>query len=141
MHKARAFFYVAAGVFLLALSYNLGARNAAAQVGFEAPEWDYGIVTIVQGRTVIIGRPSAAAASGLDLEVLPEPPGTGQIVSASGLERRVLLDNCDVYQWYGGWVFKGNMLSGPTPAARESFGALKSRYRGAPGGAQPTPNR
>ena len=33
MHKARAFFYVAAGIFLLALSYHLGARNAGAQVG------------------------------------------------------------------------------------------------------------
>ena len=31
MPKARAFFYVCAGVFLLALSYHLGARNATAQ--------------------------------------------------------------------------------------------------------------
>jgi len=29
--KARAFFYVCAGVFLLALSYHLGARTAMAQ--------------------------------------------------------------------------------------------------------------
>ena len=31
MHKARAFFYVCAAVFLLALSYHLGAQNASAQ--------------------------------------------------------------------------------------------------------------
>ena len=31
MVKARSFFYVCAGLFLLALSYHLGARSAAAQ--------------------------------------------------------------------------------------------------------------
>ena len=31
MHRARTFFYVAAGIFLLALSYHLGARTATAQ--------------------------------------------------------------------------------------------------------------
>jgi hypothetical protein len=31
MQRARAFFYVCAGIFLLALSYHLGARGAAAQ--------------------------------------------------------------------------------------------------------------
>lgn len=32
MHRARAFFFVCAGIFLLALSYLLGARNARAQL-------------------------------------------------------------------------------------------------------------
>lgn len=32
MHKARAFFYVCAGIFLLALAYNFGAVSATAQV-------------------------------------------------------------------------------------------------------------
>ncbi len=31
MHKAKVFFYVSAGLFLLALSYHLGARNVGAQ--------------------------------------------------------------------------------------------------------------
>lgn len=31
MHKARAFFFVCAGLFLLALAYHLGARSAGAQ--------------------------------------------------------------------------------------------------------------
>ena len=30
---AKKFFYVCAGIFLLALSYHLGARNAGAQAG------------------------------------------------------------------------------------------------------------
>jgi hypothetical protein len=34
MHRARAFFLVCAGIFLLALAYHLGARSAGAQ----APE-------------------------------------------------------------------------------------------------------
>jgi hypothetical protein len=33
MHKARAFFFVCAGISLLALSYHLGARSAGAQSG------------------------------------------------------------------------------------------------------------
>ena len=37
MHKARAFFYVCAGIFLLALAYHLGARTATAQVGSSNP--------------------------------------------------------------------------------------------------------
>ena len=37
MHPAKKFFYVCAGLFLLALSYQMGVRNAAAQV-VAAPE-------------------------------------------------------------------------------------------------------
>jgi hypothetical protein len=33
MHKARAFFIVCAGIFLLALTYHFGARSAGAQAG------------------------------------------------------------------------------------------------------------
>jgi hypothetical protein len=33
MHKARAFFFVCAGIFLLALSYHLRAHSASAQQG------------------------------------------------------------------------------------------------------------
>jgi len=37
MHKARAFFYVCAGLLCLALAYHLGARSATAQVGSSNP--------------------------------------------------------------------------------------------------------
>jgi len=36
MHRARAFFFVCAGLFLLALSYHLGVQNAGAA----RPLWD-----------------------------------------------------------------------------------------------------
>ena len=35
MHKAKTFFFVCAGAFLLALAYHLGARSATAQTGNE----------------------------------------------------------------------------------------------------------
>jgi hypothetical protein len=37
MYKARAFFFVCAGIFLLALAYHFGALNAGAQVGSSNP--------------------------------------------------------------------------------------------------------
>jgi hypothetical protein len=37
MHKARAFFLVCAGFFLLALAYHLGARSAHGKAGVESP--------------------------------------------------------------------------------------------------------
>jgi hypothetical protein len=33
MHKARSFFFVCAGIFLLALAYHFGARSAHGQGG------------------------------------------------------------------------------------------------------------
>ena len=110
MHRARAFFYVCAGVFLLALSYHLGARSAGAQApgatiaGYTAPGtfgWHY---VITQDGSVY-GR---LAGSGDRLS-----PGVA--------------------------VFMGNFWGDvPVPAQHETFGALKSRYRGAPGATQPT---
>lgn len=102
MHRARAFFYVCAGVFLLALSYHLGARSAGAQ----AP-----------------GNPVVTAAGTLVLTA------NGDVYMPTNL--------ADVA--YGHWTRLGNVFSGgPVPARAETFGALKSRYRGAPGAAQPT---
>ena len=113
MYKARAFFYVCAGVFLLALSYHLGARNAGAQQG-----------SAVTG-FAITGSPDVF----------------------------VLTPNGDLfYRRLGsagtGWFFYseltpvGNFWSGgPTPARAETWGAVKSRYRGERGAARPTQGR
>lgn len=47
--------------------------------------------------------------------------------------------HCD---WATGSCTSSNVLGGgPVPATRETFGALKSRYRGTPGAAQPTQDR
>jgi len=101
MHKARAFFYVSAGIFLLTLSYHLGARSAGAQAPGNAVVATFG--------------------------------NLGAVVTANG----------DVYSALGpcsaDWHLCGNVFGGPVPAQRQTFGALKSRYRGAPGAAQPAP--
>jgi len=104
MHRARSFFYVCAGLFVLALAYHLGARNAGAQ----AP-----------------GSPVVA------------------MEAIQGSRFHVMTANGDLYTSCCGttptWSFVGNVFGGPVPAQRETFGALKSRYRGAPGAAQPAP--
>src|SRR5690242_20130166 len=64
MHRARTFFYVCAGIFLLALSYHLGARSAGAQAPTEAT----GFVLASCGTPVIIYP---------DGDVLEYPIGTG----------------------------------------------------------------
>jgi hypothetical protein len=109
MHKARAFFYVCAGLFLLALSYHLGARNAGAQAG-----------SMVTGFV-----------------------GTGSIGTGQG-DFFVLTPNGDVYARHlmsnganGELVYVGNFWGAPTPTQQESWGRVKSRYRGERGGSQP----
>ncbi len=57
--KARAFFYVAAGIFLLALSYHLGARNATAQAGGQVVALESGASAVVGGGTGIHAVTSA----------------------------------------------------------------------------------
>lgn len=106
MQRARAFFYVCAGVFLLALSYHLGARSAVAQ----AP-----------------GNPAVGISTGADNYVYA--------ITQSGAVYRSAFNAPPDWQPYG------NIFSGPTPAQRESFGAVKSRYRGERGAAQPTRDR
>jgi hypothetical protein len=56
----------------------------------------------------------------------------------------VVTANGDVYQSLtdlsGPWVWRSNVFgTGPTPAQRESWGSVKSRYRGERGAAQPAP--
>ena len=112
---AKRFFYVCAGLLCLALAYHLGARSAGAQVG-----------SMVSG------------FSG----------GTDSNSHCRGTFY-VMTDNGDVYgrTMVGGLCgssagtlsYIGNFWGGdPVPAQRESFGAMKSRYR-ARGAAQPSP--
>ena len=106
MYRAKVFLTVCAGVFLLALSYHLGARTATAQ----AP-----------------GNPVVGFSAF----------GGGMIVAATA--------NGDVY-YNGGSVntpFQRDAYNifggGPTPARPETFGSLKSRYRGERGAVRPAP--
>lgn len=128
--RAKAFFYVSAGLFLLALSYHLGARSAGAQSPtIEASTADAGGYTVASGRTLYrIGGNGATEVVGNIPGTAPivavgwqgQTPGGGAIVGLSNGEYHV--------KGTSGWQYIGNVF-GPTPAQRESFGSVKARYR------------
>lgn len=104
MNRARAFFYVCAGLFLLALSYHLGARSATAQAG-----------SMVTGFSTY---GAGSGASNMDCFVItPNGDVFGRNL-ATGYEPGPLnyLGNF----WSGG---------GPVPVERHTLGQLKARFR------------
>ena len=140
MHRARTFFYVCAGLFLLALSYHLGARSATAQAGgsiqvAELADYYRGSFAAVVDRTIY----RLAGGAGGPSPSVPIP-GTSPVIAVNGPDPEAMLANGDCYVWsQNEWVPVGNVLGGPTPALRESFGSMKSRYRGERGAARPAP--
>ena len=132
MHKARTFFYVAAGIFLLALSYHLGARSAGAQgATIEATNVEtngtYTYYTCAVGRAFHY-TPSPPATYTVPVDV----PGTAAVVhtSTDGIYLTAVLADGVIYQWDGNaWVLRGNLLGAPTPTHQETWGAVKARYR------------
>jgi hypothetical protein len=129
MHKARAFFFVCAGIFLLALSYHLGARSARAQsLGIDAayisPD-SYGTAVVVVGRTAYILTPPWADHQRYQVGV----PGTDRCVAVSLRnpgDVYFVLENGDAYATQGGYI--GNVLGSATAAQDISVGQLKARY-------------
>ena len=130
---ARQFFYVCAGMFLLVLSYQLGAATATAQLG---PLLEGASIQAVQDNT--FPRASGCVnriwrwmgeSGGTPIEYPFPVPGTSRIVATdpNGL---VLLENGDWYKGVsGGWALIGNLAGGgPTHSLHESWGQLKSRY-------------
>jgi hypothetical protein len=112
--RSATFRNIALGILALAASYHLGARSAGAQAG-----------SMVSGLTVH--------------DRYDGGPGPGIYV---------LTPNGDLYfNALGQTGFStqtrlvGNFwsLGGPIPAARETFGAIKSRYRGERGAAGSAP--
>ncbi len=132
MQRVRAFFYVCAGIFLLALSYHLGATNARGQVG--GTGW---FISGVSG-----GIPWVTTASG---DVWRYVPGNGWLSSpnifggaSSGQTIVALVPGEAVTStgevWYGTvngapWANAGAPPLGPTPAALPTWGQLKAQYR------------
>ena len=125
MHKARAFFYICAGLFLLALSYHLGARSAGAQAG-------------AQFRVLSTANPLAIESCGQVFYLSPE----GGWVSPSDLPpvpvSSLVAGNGDYVASDGtGWHKDGYTGAwhafpypcAPVPAQRETFGSVKARYR------------
>jgi hypothetical protein len=100
---ARKFFYVCAGMFLLALSYHFGAATAIAQ----GP-----------------GNPVVAAGE------MTFSNSTSNFVITSSGELYTTASNSPGTSWvHLGNVFAG----GPTPAVHESWGQVKARYQNTPG--------
>jgi hypothetical protein len=135
MKRARAFFYVCAGLFLLVLTYNLGVRSAGAQTA-----------GVIDGAAIdwVTGLPSQWRFSGVEGRMFhamepngrrydpPEPiPGTASIIATDPAGFAVMLADGSVYQYNGGggWTFEGNLLGGVTAAHSASWGELKARYR------------
>jgi hypothetical protein len=136
MHKARAFFLVCAGIFLLALAYHLGAVSVHAQVGATIDGADV---------TTVVGLPSGMRASGVvgrtfysidaggNAIVQAHPvPGTARVIATDANAFMVMLENGD---WLiantseaSGWQLLGN-LGASTAATRVTWGEVKAKYR------------
>jgi hypothetical protein len=140
---AKRFFFVCAGISLLAVCFHFGARSATATgVGLEGPEFSgensNTYVTFSMNRIM-----SGYSFDGAAYVALPLPsgpvPGTDEIVATrlvpggdSGTYF-ALLANGDIYDAAVGsgepaWVYRGN-LAGQTPAERVTWGSVKARYR------------
>src|SRR5262245_37626576 len=101
--KARSFFFVCAGIFLLALAFHLGAMTATAQ----AP-----------------GNPVVAA--------FQNNSGIGTAITGNG-DVYIPVDPGTPYGVSGPWHLVGHVFGGPTPASQPSWGQVKAKYRpGAP---------
>ncbi len=141
--RARSFFYACAGIFLLALAYHLGAVRATAQaggpyvVGSFDPDSDP-LVIDSSGQMWMMGRanspgvrvgPVSLPKSGTVLEA------TCSVVAGS-FDGYVLYADGDAYMFdRTQWVFLGNVVGGPTPVTRETWGGMKARYRQGAGAA------
>jgi len=108
---ARKFFYVCAGLFLLALSYHFGASTAGAQV-------------------------AAAQIAGFAIDGGPSGLQHVWVIDVSGNVYRRDTDGTfyDALPAHALGSFWG---TGPTPALHESWGSLKARYAPNRGAAKP----
>jgi hypothetical protein len=139
MHKARAFFFVCAGIFLLALAYHLGARSAGAQVsttiqGLAVGGPDSRTITFVRNG-LFYQSPNGRAGP----YVVPVPVPSGSPVVATGgqpgpygIYGLVVLEDGSVYVYETGlsseWQLQMNIIGAPTPAQSITFGQLKTKY-------------
>ncbi len=132
MKRAKAFFYVCAGVFLLALSFHLGATSARGQGGGTGwfVEGSYGGSCYVVTASGDWWRYVPGLGWLNDLgNIFGGASGARTIVSL--LPGIALTSNGEV--WYGGnggtWTNAGVPPLGPTPSTHESWGQLKAKYR------------
>jgi hypothetical protein len=129
---ARRFFYIAAGVLLLALSYHLGAGTASGQGFVVRPLWlsnvfANGSVYYLESGNLPLGW---KLLSGADLP--PVPPAS--LVSFSSSNGIAITDAGEGWARLGGeWQSLGFIPGAPTPALHQSWGQVKARYQNTPG--------
>jgi hypothetical protein len=139
---ARKFFYICAGMFLLALAYQLGVTNARGQAG--------GVVVAVtdpgQGSYVVDASGAVYfTLYGSNLAPAPHWSLRGTISSSSPIVHiegagttstgqdveHAFASNGDFFVSSDGgrtWSRHGNVFGAATPALHQSWGQLKSRY-------------
>jgi hypothetical protein len=146
---ARKFFYICAGMFMLALCYEFGASTVGAQVGggqivglSEAPESRMLLAITRDGQLYELGANSLWSPG---VNVLSEAGVGGEVVGI--LSHPACFENgqCGSYvitstgdvcfRPYDGatWVARGNVLGGPVPVLHQSWSQVKARYRSTPG--------
>ncbi len=121
--RAKSFFYVSLGILALALSFHLGAATASGQaVGLSASHIED------QWAVIVVGRDLYETTYNGSVTIHPGIPGSSAITACN--YNRALLANGDSY-YYGasGWSLFSTMGLGATPVSRQSFGALKAKYR------------
>ena len=128
----KGFFYVCAGVLLLALSYHVGARSATAQSGvlIEGASIESFQLNSFPRATACVNRFFHWMGENGALQTLPTPvPGTQRIV-ATDPYGTVMLENGDWLKFDGNaWVLVGNLVGGPTATRTETWGSVKAHYR------------
>jgi len=140
MGKARAFFFVCAGLLFLALAYHLGARNATAQ----APGSDIQDVAVLagvlnDGGTIPLPTyrdGTAASESECQWTVSMNDVRDGAICCGvhnhcftQGRQVRVYNDVYPEFSARANFMIIAVRNNLPTPAKQESFGSVKARYR------------
>ena len=141
---AKKFFYVCAGLFVMALAFAAGASMVRAQSS--------GIVTSWVGQSgqsgayvavAVLGRSLVYSAQGAVPGVLGSPastppvPGSAAIISVGVTARSdvpfmAMLETGEVYEYNNGsaqWSYAGGVLGAPTPATSATWGQVKDRYR------------
>jgi hypothetical protein len=147
---ARKFFYVCAGMFLLALSYHLGASTATAQAPNNSVIAAYGWRDSEPAHyAAVVGRAVYVLDAGTLYTFRATIPGTEPVVAVGGDQANtvnnvcVVLANGDAYSAGNddaSWQYDGNVIgAGPTSAVRASWGQLKSRYAPKSGPTSQTP--
>lgn len=109
--RAKSFFYVCAGILMLAVAYQLGATRAQAQLG---GDFSGILMKNHDGTVVITGAGDIYARTAQIIDFDQDGVPTWSPINAGG----------DT-----GWHFMGNVLGGTVNAEQSTMTDVKSKYR------------